>query len=106
MCLALGIPSLRELHERLTPADLCLWYALHQLQPWGEHAADVRTAIHGAQLARAAGAEADVSHFLPKWDQGDERQRKERERVQREAARIQLRAWVREHNKHATTPGR
>ena len=67
LALQLGCTA-AELRQRLSVRELAQWYALYELDPWGETRADIRSAINGAAVCRAFGAKVNPHDLLPQFD--------------------------------------
>jgi len=81
----------RELSDRLTVHELAGWYALWELDPWGETRADIRAGINGAAVCRAMGAKVSPHDLMPQFD----RQEQQHDQALGLAA---WKAWVAAHN--------
>ncbi len=83
---------MKELSDRLAVSELAGWYALYEMDPWGELRGDIRAAVVGAAGCQAWGARIAPTDLLPKFDQGEQQHDQE----------LGLAAWkryVERHNK-------
>ena len=64
LCLALGVPSPRELFSRLTSSEVTQWLAFYSLDPWDGVRGDLRAGIVASTIANANRGK-DQKAFVP-----------------------------------------